>query len=91
MPKEMLNEEIMEEFEAEEMEEELMEESKFAKVKSFGKKHGKKILVGLGAVALAVAGYALGKKNGNKSESGSDCDLCVIDLNDSVDEDVTTE
>lgn len=90
MSQEMLHEEIMEELEVEEMEEEMMKESKFEKAKTFAKKHGKKILVGLGAVTLTALAYAAGKKNGNKLESIETDDLDVIDFNDYVDDTEST-
>lgn len=87
MSQEMLHDEIMDELEMEEMEENEMENSKFEKAKTFVRKHGKKILVGLGAVTLTAIAYAAGKKNGNKVESIESNDLDVIDFNDYIEED----
>lgn len=55
---------------------EVVEEPKkgfFAKVGEGVKKHGKKVLVGAGAIGLGVLAYALGKKAAG-TDYGCDCD-----------------
>lgn len=83
MKKENIVEETMEDVVTtveEETETEVENESKFSKVISGLKKHGKKIAVGAVVVAGGLIGYALLK--GSKSNEG--CDHIVDDIVDTV-------
>lgn len=60
------------------------------KIVGWGKKNGKKILTGVGVVAVGLLGYALGKKSTGEDEDYFNDDAEFEDLEDNF-EDVDSE